>query len=119
MTLLVAAVLAWPACQCGTGAGETTVCEAPPPPCGEGQMSALDVFSRRGCSGAVESYWCGVNAQELAQCLRDAQVCLELGSTRDQISAALAVSACAAQFEAWDTCFANGEAEGGGDDDDD
>jgi len=104
-------------CNCGTGAGDPAPCLAPPPACESGQVSAVEVFSRRGCVSAVTNHWCGVKAQELAQCLADAQMCLQRWTTQEQINTALAASACAAQFEAWDTCFANGEAEGDGDDD--
>ena len=112
--MLLAVAALWPACNCGTGAGDSTVCNSAPPACEDGQVSALDVFSVQGCTGAVDNYWCGVNAQELAQCLRDAQVCLQQGGTRAEINAALAASPCATQFAEWDGCFANGEAGGGG-----
>ena len=117
--LLLAVAALWPACNCGTGAGDSTVCEAPPPVCEDSQVSALEVFSLHGCMSAVDNYWCGVNAQELAQCLRDAQVCLQQGGTRAEINAALAASPCAAQFAQWDGCYGNGEAvrSGGGGDD--
>ncbi len=112
--VLLTAAAMWPACNCGTGAGDPAPCQAPPPVCEDGQVSALEVFSLQGCNSAVNNYWCGVNAQELAQCLRDAQVCLQAGGTRAELNAALAASPCAAQFQEWDGCFGNGEAGGGG-----
>lgn len=102
---------------CGTGAGDSAVCQEPPPSCGGNLISAVDMFSRNGCNGAIASSWCGVNAQALAECLHDAQVCLQLGSTREAVAAVLAVSVCAAEFAEWDDCFANGEADSGDDDD--
>ncbi len=103
---------------CGSGSGESQVCQQPLV-CGQNQASALEVFSRRGCQYSVESYWCGVNAQRLAECLHQAQVCLESGLTRDQVKAALIASVCAAEFKNWDECFANGEAGDVSFDDDD
>jgi hypothetical protein len=114
---LVAYLLSWlvlavvlGGCRCGTGAGDTSVCEDPPP-CEIRHAAAVLMFSKKSCESAVSSSWCGVNAQKLAECLRDAKICLEMGTSRDAIAAALEASACAEQFKAWDGCFANGEAD--------
>ncbi len=103
---------------CGTGAGDNAVCQEPPATCAAGLVAAVDMFSREGCNGAIDSYWCGVHAQDLAECLQNAQVCLEGGTTRETIAGVLAASVCAAEFIEWDDCFANGDADGGGGDSD-
>ncbi len=103
---------------CGTGAGDSTVCQEPAPSCGEALVGAVDVFSRKGCYEAIENYWCGVNAQALAECLQNAQVCVESGATRETIAGVLAASVCAAEFAEWDDCFGNGDTDGDGDDHD-
>lgn len=105
---------------CGTGSGDPAVCSEPAPSCAAHQLAAIDVFSSDGCERAIDNHWCGVNAQALAECLQEAAVCVELGSTRDAIHAAIAASVCAAELAEWDDCFANGDgSSGGGDDDDD
>lgn len=99
---------------CGTGAGDSAVCQEPPPTCEGALVSAVNMFSRDSCNAAIDNYWCGVNAQALAECLHLAQVCLESGATRETIAGVLAASACAAEFAEWDDCFGNGDVEGGG-----
>lgn len=105
---------------CGNS-GDPAVCREPPPTCEAALISAVGLFSDQGCEKAIDSYWCGVDAQRLAECLHDAQVCVSAGSTRDSLKSLLAASVCAAEFAEWDGCFANGEGTngGGGDDDDD
>jgi len=76
------------------------------------------MFSRKGCTSAIDNTWCGVNAQALAECLQNAKVCLQSGTTREVIAGVLAASVCAAEFEEWDGCFANGEADSGDSDHD-
>lgn len=115
---MAVAALMLSGCHCGTGAGSPAVCGDPRPQCEAALASAVDLFSIRGCEKAIRNYWCGVHAQRLAECLRDAAVCLETPSTRDAVKVALAAGVCAAQFQEWDGCYANGEA-GGGDFDDD
>lgn len=116
---LISIVILGAIAGCGTGAGDSAVCQEPPATCAAGLVAAVDTFSREGCYGAIDSYWCGVNAQALAECLQNAQVCLQSGSTREQIAGVLAASVCAAEFAEWDDCFANGDTDGGGDDYDD
>ena len=96
---------------CGTGAGDSSVCQEPPPSCEGALVGAVDMFSRKGCNEAIDNYWCGVNAQALAECLNNAQVCLQSGATRETIAAVLAASVCAAEFEEWDSCFGNGDTD--------
>lgn len=103
---------------CGTGAGDTTVCQEPPPSCEAGLVSAVDMFSRKGCYDAIDNTWCGVNAQALAECLQNAQVCIRSGVTREVIAGVLAAGVCAAEFEEWDGCFGNGDTDSDSDDDD-
>ena len=102
---------------CGTGAGDSTACHKLVS-CEAGFVSAVDAFSNQGCVTAVDSYWCGVHAQALAECLQNAQVCLETGATRDKVMAILATSVCAAELAEWDDCFGNGgESDGDSDSD--
>lgn len=116
VTRLLALVLLFAAC--GTGAGDPAVCQEPPPSCEGALIAAVDNFSREGCNRAIENYWCGVDAQALAECLQNAQVCLQSGATREQIAGVLAASVCAAEFAQWDDCFGNGDAPDSDHDDD-
>jgi hypothetical protein len=104
---------------CGAGAGDTAVCSEPRPTCATALVSAVDMFSRQGCYAAIENTRCGVHAQALAECLQDAAVCVQSGTTREAIAGVLAAGVCAAEFAEWDDCFGNGDTDGGDDDDDD
>ncbi|MBA3457596.1 MAG: hypothetical protein H0T42_31230 [Deltaproteobacteria bacterium] len=103
---------------CGSGAGDPAVCQEPTPRCDFDLVAAVDTFSRESCESAIDNYWCGVNAQALAECLHNAQVCLQTGTTRETIASVLAASVCAQEFEEWDDCFGNGDTDSDHDDDD-
>jgi len=114
LRILLVAVSGLPACECG---GNPAVCHEPRQPCGIDEVSAVDVYSKKGCVDAIENIYCGVEAQALAECLDAAAVCVPIGSTYEAIAVALAASVCAATFADWDGCWFNGEAGGGGDGD--
>lgn len=124
MSLVVVASVALAGCE--SQAGDPTVCTreasdagSVAEQCAVDQLDAIDVFSHEGCEGAVGSFYCGRLAQELVQCLKALDpICVSaIDSPRDAARAAIAASVCQQQFEAWDSCFANGDVVDDGDSD--
>jgi hypothetical protein len=116
---LLCLAFALPLTGCDCNGGDPAVCNEPRSICAPTEVNAIDVYSDQGCKRSIGNVYCGVESQALAECLQAAAVCLQGGTTRDAVQAALAASVCAAEFAEWDGCFANGEGGGGGGGDDD